>query len=84
MWCFAAAGYLVATVKELQIAPYRPAVYKAIELGIRNIDTLPDEKVKNIFYFRENTAGVRRVAARMRKDRLSVFRNGRYIDNAQY
>ena len=84
MWCFAAAGYLVATVKELQIAPYRPAVYKAIELGIRNIDTLPDEKVKNIFYFRENTAGVRRVAARMRKDRLNVFRNGRYIDNAQY
>ena len=81
MWCFAAAGYLVATVKELQVAPYRPAVYKAIELAIRNIDNLSDEKLRATLYWQENTEGVRRVAARMRRDRLNVFRNGRDIDN---
>jgi hypothetical protein len=84
MWCFAAVGYLVATVKELQIAPYRPAAYKAIELAIRNIDNLSDEKLKATLYWHENTENVRRVAARMRRDRLNVFRNGRDIDNAQY
>ena len=83
MWCFAAAGYLIATVNELQIAPYRPAVYKAIELGIRNIETLPDEKLQTTLYFQENTAGVRRVAARMRRDRLNIFRSGHDLDHAQ-
>jgi hypothetical protein len=84
MWCFAAAGYLVATVKELEVAPYRPAVYKAIELAIRNIDNLSDEKLRATLYWQENTEGVRRVAARMRRDRLNVFRNGRDIDSAQH
>lgn len=83
MWCFAAAGYLVATVKELQVAPYRPAVYKAIELAIKDIDKLSDEKLRATLYFRENTEGVRRVAARMRRDRLNVFRRSRNASNAQ-
>jgi hypothetical protein len=84
MWCFAAAGYLVATVKELQVAPYRPAAYKAIELAIRDIDSLSDEKLKATLYFRENTEGVRRVAARMRRDRLNVFRGSRNSSDAQH
>jgi hypothetical protein len=84
MWCFAAAGYLVATVKELQVAPYRPAAYKAIELAIRDIDSLSDEKLRTTLYFQENTEGVRRVAARMRKDRLNVFRGSRNTSDAQH
>jgi hypothetical protein len=84
MWCFAAAGYLVATVKELQVAPYRPGVYKAIELAIRDIDNVSDEKLRATLYFRENTAGVRRVVARMRRDRLNVFRGDRNTSNAQH
>jgi hypothetical protein len=83
MWCFAAAGYLAGTVKELQIAPYRPAVYAAIEVAIRNIDGVSDEKLRATLYFRENTDGVRRVGARMRKDRLNVFRGSQRTDNAQ-
>lgn len=77
MWCFAAAGYLVGTVKELQIAPYRPAVYAAIEVAIRNIDNLSDAELGDTLYWRENTEGVRRVVARMRSDRLNVFRGSR-------
>ena len=74
MWCLVAAGYLLASVKEQQVAFYRPAVYQKIEVAIRNIDNLSDEQVRAALYWRENTKGVRRVAARMRRDRLNVFR----------
>lgn len=83
MWCFAAAGYLVGTVNELQVARYRPAVYNAIEVAIRNIDNLSDEQLRATLYFRENTKGVRRVAARMRRDRLNLFRRSSNVNAAQ-
>ena len=84
MWCLAAASYLLATVKELQVAPYRPAVYRAIERGIGDVDNLSDEELGAILYFRENTEGVRRVAARMRRDRLNMFRGNRNLRDAQH
>jgi hypothetical protein len=74
MWCFAATLYLVATVKELQVAPYRPAVYKAIELSMTNIDTLSDEQLRASLYWQENSPGVRRVIARMRARHANIFR----------
>jgi hypothetical protein len=74
MWCLAATLYLVATVKELQVAPYRPAVYKAIEIAMVNIDNLPDEQLRTSLYWRENSAGVRRVVARMHASHLNIFR----------
>jgi hypothetical protein len=73
IWCFVAAGYLLATVKEEQVAFYRPAVYRKIELTIRNSDNLSDEQLRAALYWGENTSGVRRVAARMRRDRLNAF-----------
>lgn len=73
IWCLAAAGYLVATIKELHVAPFRPVVYQKITAAIANIDNLSDEDLKAALYWRENTKGVRRVVARMRRDRLNVF-----------
>ena len=73
LWCFTATVYLLATVREQQVAFYRPAVYQKIEAAIGNIDTLSDEQLRNTLYWRENTKGVRRVVARMRRDRLNVF-----------
>ena len=84
MWCFVVVGYLVTTLEELQIAPYRPAAYKAIESAMRNIDNLSDEELRATLYWRENTEGVRRVVARMRRDRLNVFRGGRNTSDAQH
>jgi hypothetical protein len=84
MWCLAAAGYLVATVKEQQVAPYRPAVYEAIAFAIRDIDNLSDEQLRATLYWRENTEGVRRVAARMRRERLNVFRGSRNASDTQH
>jgi hypothetical protein len=84
IWCFAAAGYLVATFKELQVAPYRPDAYKAIELAMRNIDNLSDEELRATLYWRENTEGVRRVVARMRRDQLNVFRRSRNKSDGQH
>ncbi|MEY2490325.1 MAG: hypothetical protein QOC70_2267 [Verrucomicrobiota bacterium] len=74
IWCFAAAVYLLGTLKEQQTAFFRPAVYQKIEVAIRNIDNLSDEQLRATLYWRENTKGVRRVVARMRRDRLNVFR----------
>jgi hypothetical protein len=75
MWCFIAAGYLLATVKEQQIGFYRPQMYRKIEVAIINMDTLSDEQLKATLYWRENIKGVRKVVARMRRDRLNVFRS---------
>lgn len=84
IWCFVAAGYLLASVKEQQVAFYRPAVYKKIESAISNIDNLSDEQVRAALYWRENTKGVRRVVARMRRDRLNVFRGSSDPTNAPH
>ena len=75
VWCLAAAGYLIATIKEFHVAPFRPVVYRKISAAMRNIDNLSDEDVRGALYWRENTKGVRRVVARMRRDRLNVFRD---------
>jgi hypothetical protein len=82
IWCFTAIVYLLATVREQQIAFYRPAVYQKIEAAIRNIDTLSDEQLRTTLYWRENTKGVRRVVVRMRRDHLNVFRGSANRDNA--
>jgi hypothetical protein len=74
MWCFAAAVYLLAMVREKQVAPFRPSVYQKIEVAMMNIDNLSDQQLRATLYWRENTKGVRRVVARMRRDRLNVFR----------
>jgi hypothetical protein len=75
IWCFLAASYLLATVREQQIGFYRPQMYQKIEVAIRNSDTLSDEQLKATLYWRENIKGVRKVTARMRRDRLNVFRD---------
>ena len=75
LWCFLAASYLLTTVREHQIGFYRPQMYQKIEVAIKNIDNLSDEQVKAALYWRENTKGVRKVVARMRRDRLNVFRS---------
>lgn len=74
--CFAAAAYSLTTVREHRVAFFRPAVYQKIEVAVRNMDALSDEQVRATLYWRENTKGVRRVVARMRRDRLNVFRAG--------
>lgn len=74
VWCFVAATYLLATVREYQIGFYRPQLYREMERAINNVDKLSDEQLKAALYWRENTKGVRRVTARMRRDRLNVFR----------
>lgn len=75
IWCFVAVGYLLGTIREEQVAFFRPTVYRRIEGAIRNADNLSDEQLRATLYFRINTKGVRRVIARMRKDRLNVFRD---------
>ena len=84
MWCLAAAGYIAGTAPELGTAPYRPAAFKAIEVAIENIDLVSDEDLQTTLYWRENTAGVRRVVERMRKDRLNVFRANQDTSDAQH
>lgn len=74
VWCFTAVGFLLGTVKEQQVAVYRPAVYAKIEDAMRNSDNLSDLQLRATLYWQENTKGVRRVVARMRRDRLNVFR----------
>ncbi len=74
VWCFLAAGFLLASVREHQIGFYRPQLYAAMERAINRIDTLSDEQLRAALYWRDNTRGVRRVVTRMRRDRLNVFR----------
>jgi hypothetical protein len=80
VWCLIAAGYICATVKERAVAPYRPGAYEQIGKAIRNVDAHSDGELRNILFWNENTEGVRRVAARMKRDRLNLFREG----EAQY
>lgn len=75
MWCFTAAAYLLATVRENQVGFYRPGVYRAMEVAIRTPENLSDDQLRAALRWRENTKGVRKVAARLRKDRLNVFRS---------
>lgn len=75
VWCLIAAAYVLATVREHQISFYRAQVYRTIEASIRASDTLPDEQLRLALRWRENTKGVRKVTARLRKDRLNVFRS---------
>jgi hypothetical protein len=73
-WCLLAAVFLLASVREHQIGFYRPQLYGAMERAINRIDDLSDEQLRAALYWRDNTKGVRRVVARMRRDRLNVFR----------
>lgn len=82
IWCFLAASYLLTTVREQQIGFYRPQMYQKIEVAIRNSDNLSDEQLKATLYWRENVKGVRKVIARMRRDRLNVFRGSSDPTNA--
>ena len=84
LWCFLAAGYSLATVKEQQIGFYRPVLYKEMERAISRIDNLSDEQLKAALYWRENPKGVRKVVARMRRDRLNVFRGRPSPDNGPH
>jgi hypothetical protein len=76
VWCFTAATYLLATVKEQQLGFFRAGLYQKMKVAIVNVDHLPDEEVRAALYWRENTKGVRRVVTRMRREHLSVFRDG--------
>jgi hypothetical protein len=81
IWCFVAAVYVMGTVREQRVAFFRPAVYQKIEVAVRNIDALSDEQLRATLYWRENTKGVRRVVARMRRDHLNVFRTDPVTNN---
>jgi len=75
IWCLIAASYLLETVREQQLGFFRLQLYQRMEVAIRNIDNLSDEQVKATLYWRENTNGVRKVTARMRRDRLNIFQS---------
>jgi hypothetical protein len=73
-WCFLAASYLLASGKEQQIGFYRLQLFQKMEIAMKDSENLSDEQLRAALYWRENTKGVRRVIARMRRDRLNVFR----------
>jgi hypothetical protein len=75
MWWLAATAYLLSTVREHQVGFYRPQVYRAMEVAINTPENLSDDQLRAALRWRENTKGVRKVAARLRKDRLNVFRD---------
>lgn len=81
IWWVAAAAYLLSTVREHQVGFYRPQVYRAMETAISNTDTLSDDQLRAALRWRENTKGVRKVAARMRRDRLNVFSGPAKVNN---
>lgn len=81
IWCLLAAGFLLATGREHQIGFYRPQLHRGMERAINGIDNLSDEQLRAALYWRDNTKGVRRVVARMRRDRLNVFRDGPKTNN---
>lgn len=83
-WCFIAVGYLLGTIREEQVAFFRPPVYRRIEVAMNNADNLSDEQLRATLYFRINTKGVRRVVARMRHDRLNVFRGSPDLTNGPH
>jgi hypothetical protein len=75
VWCLAAAGYVFATTKEQQVAIYRPGVYQRIEAAMRDIARLSDDEIRVVFYYGEDCPAVRAVTARLRKERLNIFRD---------
>jgi hypothetical protein len=76
VWCFAAAAYLLASVREDQLGFFRAQLYQRMTTAISNADSLSDEQLKTSLYWRENPKGVRRVITRMRRDQVNVFRGG--------
>jgi hypothetical protein len=74
IWCLIAASYLLDTVREQQMGFFRQQLYQRMEIAIRDSDTLSDEQLRGALHWRENTKGVQRVIARMRRDRLNTFR----------
>lgn len=84
VWCFLAAAYLLSTAREQQIGFYRPKLYREMERAISNVENLSDEQLKAALYWRENSKGVRRVVARLRRDRLNVFRGSSNTNNAAH
>ena len=75
IWCLVAASYLLDTAKENQMGFFRMQLYQRMEAAIRKSDTLSDEQLRAALHWRENTRGVQRVIARMRRDRLNLFRS---------
>lgn len=75
VWTLAGLGYLLPTVKEQQVALYRPGVYDRIEAAMRGIDKMSDAQIGATFYFNEDYNAIRAVTERCRKDRLNVFRD---------
>lgn len=73
MWCFAATVYLLGTVREQQMGFYRAGLYQKMRSAITTADSLSEGDLKASLYWRENTKGVRRVIARIRRDELNVF-----------
>lgn len=74
VWCFVAAAYLLATIREEQVGFYRPQLYRAMEAAIKSPDPVSDDQLRSALRWRENTKGARKVIARLKKDRLNVFR----------
>jgi hypothetical protein len=73
VWCLAAGAYLLATVTEEQVGFYRPGLYRQMAAVITESDSYSDDQLRSELRWRENTKGVRKVVARMRKDQLNVF-----------
>jgi hypothetical protein len=76
VWTITVMWYLLASVKEQEVGRYRPAVYKAIENAMRNIDAYSDAQLGAIMYWKENPKAIRRVVAKMRAEHLNIFRDG--------
>lgn len=74
VWCLVAGAYLLATISEEQVGFYRPGLYRQMTAAILDSDSFSDEQLSTELRWRENTKGVRKVVARMRRDRLNVFR----------
>ena len=72
--CLAATLCLLATIREYRVGHFRPAAYHRVAEAIRKVDNLSDAQLRAALYWGEDTRGVRRVAARMRRDKLGVFR----------
>ena len=83
IWCLIAASYVLDTVREQQMGFFRMQLYQRMEIAIRNSDSLSDEQLRAALHWRENTGGVRKVVARMRRDRVNLFRSDPIPDNSR-
>ncbi len=73
-WCFVAVAYVLGAIREEQVGFYRPQLYRAMEAAIKSPDPMSDEQLRTALRWRENTKGARKVIARLKRDRLNVFR----------